>query len=317
VISWSQGVHVALGMASLKDLPAEVLEKILGLLSGDSVSVRRAGLVCYQWADIIQNLLLRCRISCSPKVLRRLTTTESFNEAFTIIEESRPHAFKEGSLLAARAEKVFLTHMEIIRVKYPNSLHRLHKEAALSSRQPAFQLDMVVDRPILLLGIAVFLPHGENIQGDVSIFVGASVKVCDETSEETTRERRVEVSRNQMLSHSSMCIDRTNGQKKVDKECYPPPGHLYQHRKAKRHCLGLHPLPVMFSLPLEVPKKTVCRLKLLMEYKDGGTVETVWGGGGQEKLNSGKSSFHFIRVIGEDVRSSVTSGQIPLLYYLD
>ena len=42
------------------------------------------------------------------KVLRRLTTTESFNEAFTIIEESRPHAFKEGSLLAARAEKVFI-----------------------------------------------------------------------------------------------------------------------------------------------------------------------------------------------------------------
>ena len=30
--------------------------------------------------------------------------------------------------------KVFLTHMEIIRVKYPNSLHRLHKEAASSSR---------------------------------------------------------------------------------------------------------------------------------------------------------------------------------------
>ena len=82
------------------------------------------------------------------KVLRRLTTTESFNEAFTIIEESRPHAFKEGSLLAAKAEKVFLllfaslyfqsqvflTHMEIIRVKYPNSLHKLQKEAASSSR---------------------------------------------------------------------------------------------------------------------------------------------------------------------------------------
>ena len=47
---------------------------------------------------------------------------------------------------------------------------------------------MVVDRPILLLGMAVFLPHGENIQGDVSIFVGACVNVCDEASEETTRE---------------------------------------------------------------------------------------------------------------------------------
>jgi len=176
-------------MACLKVLPVEVLEKILGLLSGDPVSVRRAGMVCHQWADIIHNLLLKGRIACNPKVLRRLTTTESFNEAFTIVEESRPHAFKKGSLLAARAEKVFLTHMEIIRVKYPNSLHKLHKEAASSSRQPAFQLDMVVDRPILLLGMAVFLPHGENIQGDVNIFVGASIKVCNETSDETSRER--------------------------------------------------------------------------------------------------------------------------------
>ena len=41
------------------------------------------------------------------KVLRRLTTTESFNEAFTIVEGNRPQAFKEGSLIAARAEKVF------------------------------------------------------------------------------------------------------------------------------------------------------------------------------------------------------------------
>ena len=94
---------------------------------------------------------------------------------------------------------------------------------------------MVVDRPILLLGMAVFLPHGENIQGDVSIFVGASVKVCNEASEETTREmvslqcislgkylgkvlllQTVEVSRSEMLAHSSMCIDHTNGQKKVE-----------------------------------------------------------------------------------------------------
>ena len=52
------------------------------------------------------------------------------------------------------------------------------------TRQPVFQLDMVVDRSILLLGIAVFLPHGENIQGDVNIFVGASIKGSEETSRE-------------------------------------------------------------------------------------------------------------------------------------
>ena len=61
-------VHVASLMACLNDLPVEVLEKILQLLAGNPVSVRRAGLVCHQWADIVHNLLLRGRITCNPKV---------------------------------------------------------------------------------------------------------------------------------------------------------------------------------------------------------------------------------------------------------
>ena len=48
---------------------------------------------------------------------------------------------------------------------------------------------MVVNRPILLLGLAVFLPHGENIQGDITIYVGASVKDCEETNGERTTEK--------------------------------------------------------------------------------------------------------------------------------
>ena len=48
---------------------------------------------------------------------------------------------------------------------------------------------MVVNRPILLLGLAVFLPHGENIRGDVTIYVGASVKDCEETNGERTTEK--------------------------------------------------------------------------------------------------------------------------------
>ena len=226
-------------MACLNDLPVEVLEKILQLLAGDPVSVRRAWLVCHQWADIVHNLLLRGRITCNPKVndlgsesllpkvLRRLTTTESFNEAFTIVEQSRPHAFKEGSLLAARAEKVFSSSSQLFsipsRCSSPTwkssewsipilftdftkkqlqapgdsandkivwcyqaiSFSYWNDQITIApTRQPVFQLDMVVDRSILLLGMAVFLPHGENIQGDVNIFVGASVKVCEETSRE-------------------------------------------------------------------------------------------------------------------------------------
>ena len=54
-------------MVVLHDLPVELLEKILRLL-GDPVSVRRASLVCQQWADIIHNLLLRGSITCNPKV---------------------------------------------------------------------------------------------------------------------------------------------------------------------------------------------------------------------------------------------------------
>ena len=68
-------------MACLKDLPVEVLEKVLGLL-GDPVSVRRAGLVCQQWADIIHNLLLRGRITCNPQVGVHLSEIHSFHEFF-------------------------------------------------------------------------------------------------------------------------------------------------------------------------------------------------------------------------------------------
>ena len=111
----------------LSSLPPEVLEKILSHLN-DPVSLARAEAVNDVWRDIILGLEKRGVIKRTRRIIKRLRTTESLNEALAI-KESKCHAFKEGSVLAERAEKVFLSHMEIIRLKYPGSLARLRNEA--------------------------------------------------------------------------------------------------------------------------------------------------------------------------------------------
>ena len=59
----------------------------------------------------------------------RLKTVESFNEALAISEHARGKTtFREGSALAQAAEKVFLSQMEIIRLKYPVTLEKLRSE---------------------------------------------------------------------------------------------------------------------------------------------------------------------------------------------
>ena len=59
----------------------------------------------------------------------RLKSVESFNEALAIREQARgTKPFREGSAMAQLAEKVFLTHMEIIRLKYPISLQKMRTE---------------------------------------------------------------------------------------------------------------------------------------------------------------------------------------------
>ena len=105
---------------------------------------------------------------------------------FLILGVPLPHGNHQSkvSQFSSQTSQRSSFKIKVISIALP--ARRLFKRA--SCRQPAFQLDMMVDRPILLLGMAVFLPHGENIQGDVSIFVGACVNVCDEASEETTRE---------------------------------------------------------------------------------------------------------------------------------
>ena len=157
-------------MVVLHDLPVELLEKILRLL-GDPVSVRRASLVCQQWADIIHNLLLRGSITCNPKVWWLDTQFPSFFcERFygdwqqqKVSTRRSPSLRGIGLRLSRRGLwllpelrrflsfsfffhfqfKVFLTHMEIIRVKYPNSLYKLHKDATSRLRWIILIMSMI------------------------------------------------------------------------------------------------------------------------------------------------------------------------------
>ena len=138
--------------------------------------------------------------------------------------------FREGSALAQIAEKVFLSQMEIIRLKYPNTLEKLRSDQfgnfnfywlfkyytwcdnipvlvyskynfkhiinvetkinymcildwffqvtgesegpinMSRKRDPDFCLRLSVScKPIILLGVGLFLPHGENIRGNLRL----------------------------------------------------------------------------------------------------------------------------------------------------
>ena len=61
------------------------------------------------------------------QILKRLNITESYNESMAIQNFVKGHKCK--GVIAERAEKVFLTHMEIIRLKYPGTLQKLHEDS--------------------------------------------------------------------------------------------------------------------------------------------------------------------------------------------
>ena len=86
---------------------------------------------------MVKSLVIQGKLKKKRRTLQRLRTIESFNESASI-KEAKIHAFKvtpwfvnntyksaqEGSALAAAAEKIHQTQMEIIRLKYPVSLAR-------------------------------------------------------------------------------------------------------------------------------------------------------------------------------------------------
>ena len=107
--------------------------------------------------------------------------------------------------MAQRAEKVFMTHMEIIRLKYPGSLNRLRSE----NRGPArFGIKFKVRPfPVVLLGAGVFLPHGENVSGPVEF----TVSVRNSVRQTLAAVENVLVDKSQQLHHSKMCINHKTG----------------------------------------------------------------------------------------------------------
>ena len=80
-------------------------------------------------------------------------------------------------------------------------------------------------------------------------------------------------------------------------------------------CMGLHPLPVIFKsrIPVELHPGTNYEVHLEMEYigMGVGDMETVWGGDGAEEVDG----VRFTKVIRQGVTSSITCGQIPIIYY--
>jgi hypothetical protein len=60
-------------------------------------------------------------------------------------------------------------------------------------------------------------------------------------------------------------------------------------------------------------------MSIELEYRDLEgfcPMETVWGGGGEEQMCEGGVRWWIGRVFRNKVRSSVTSGQIPVIYFM-
>ena len=83
----------------------------------------RAENVCMRWKDVIRRLVKSGRLRKAVHVIRGLKTVESFNESFSI-KDTKVHTFRAGSALAAAAERIHQTNMEIIRLKHPGSLRK-------------------------------------------------------------------------------------------------------------------------------------------------------------------------------------------------
>ena len=129
------------------------------------------------------------------------------------------------------------------------------------------------------------------------------------------------------MAHAQPCIENKYGIRKPDASqvetmCYLPPKAISSQRKFKRRCLGIHVLPIMFDRGAEILPGLAYRIGLRMRYANGepSNVETVWGGGGLSEevscSDAGRTKFMFSKWKDGCVRSSVTCGQMPQLYYV-
>ena len=97
--------------------------------------------------------------------------------------------------------------------------------------------------------------------------------------------------------------------------CYPGPSHIDRQRKSKRRCVGIHPYPVLFKSPVEILAGV--EHEIILQFHNCDDVETVWGGGGSETVTTAEAGqFHFRNLVEPSrARSSVFSGQIPVIYF--
>ena len=73
-----------------------------------------------------------------------------------------------------------------------------------------------------------------------------------------------------------------------------------------------------FVFSVEYSKSHICEIKLCLKYLEISVpMETVWGGGGEERvIGEDGTAFRFEKSRLRDVCSSVHHGQIPLIFYM-
>jgi len=187
-----------------------------------------------------------------------------------------------------------------------------------------FSLLLCVDSPVLLAGTAVFLPYKDNVKNDVCGFIQLirhGTPHQGPVGEEIIT-HQFHVSRDQARDWQNDCHGLTQS-------CMQGPMNEsdpnHQGGTFGARCKGLHPLPVMFHCVLELEPGVRYLLNLKMVEKNDGyivseEVGTVWGYNGvpknRRKKEEHQNHFRWFQVYRQNMNSSISCGQFPIIYYI-
>lgn len=177
---------------------------------------------------------------------------------------------------------------------------------------------------ILLCGLAVFLPHGEeNDQrfANLHIKVGLQAHGVSQIGpvgqiitqiEETLNYKQV-----QEWTGPKGCAKGEGNKDRLSLFCLP--GSSWKtHNNRKDSCSGIHPYPLFFATSQPLIPGVKYLLSLQMSYGiDENNVATIWGFQGVPRIKrTGEDLFRWKQVYRRGLSSSVSSGQFPVLYFI-
>jgi len=199
-----------------------------------------------------------------------------------------------------------------LRLPLAGSLHEIHGNKG-------FSLLLTVTSPVLLAGVAIFLPYRDNFEFDVR----GQVDLLQHGTPHIGPHGEI-------LSRINFNISRDTG-RSWQEDCrgenplclQGPWQNTRPGGTLAGGCIGLHPFPLIFPalVELQTGVRYLLRLYMLAVNNDqivSDTVGTVWGFQGvpRRKPDPEQNHFRWFQVYRQGLSSSVSSGQFPIIYYI-